>query len=297
MVRVTIGLPFHNNGDTLTDAIRSVFAQTFTDWELILMDDGSDDSSRAVAECVADPRVTLVKDRERKGLAHRLNQISSLARGEYVARMDADDLMHPERIAEEVKFLDCHPHIDLVGCWAYTLDAGSRLLGIRTANVGSRPEAVLVRRPFIHPTVLGRTIWFRQNSYDPSFSRSQDHELWCRTCRTSSFGSIPECLYFYREGRSNVRKYLMNMAADRRVLRMYGPSYVGHMVTTALIGESYLKGCAYQAFSALNAENAWTGRRNLPLDEADRLQALRWLEVIRRTPVPGFEGAQGDGVL
>src|SRR3954468_15780628 len=104
--RVTIGLPFVNSGETLPNAIRSVFAQTYDDWELILCDDGSTDISLEIARSVRDARVRVLSDGKNVGLPCRLNQIAAVARGEMLARMDADDLMHPNRIAAQVALLD-----------------------------------------------------------------------------------------------------------------------------------------------------------------------------------------------
>ena len=113
-MRVTIGIPFYNAKHTLADAIRSVFAQTFQDWELILADDGSTDGSAEIARMVDDPRVTVISDGMNRGLPYRLNKITELARADYIARMDADDLMHPERLTLQVQYLDANPAVDVV---------------------------------------------------------------------------------------------------------------------------------------------------------------------------------------
>src|SRR4030066_138114 len=89
---VTVGIPFFNNQDTLPDAIRSIFAQSFQDWELLLLDDGSTDGSLQIAQSIDDPRVRVISDGCNRKLPARLNQIIDLARGQYIARMDADDL-------------------------------------------------------------------------------------------------------------------------------------------------------------------------------------------------------------
>src|SRR5688572_8039312 len=108
---VTVGIPFLNGKRTLVDAVRSVFAQTFTDWELILMDDGSTDGSADLVRGIDDPRVRLVSDGVNRGLCDRLNQIASLAQGRYLARMDADDLMHAQRLERQVAYLNRHADV------------------------------------------------------------------------------------------------------------------------------------------------------------------------------------------
>ena len=96
---LTIGIPFFNAEATLLDAVRSVFAQTHQDWELLLVDDGSTDRSLELARSIDDPRVRVYSDGRNKRLAARLNEISRLARFDHVARMDADDVCLPERLA------------------------------------------------------------------------------------------------------------------------------------------------------------------------------------------------------
>src|SRR6516165_10713523 len=106
--RVTIGLPFVNQANLLADAIRSVFAQTFTDWELILVDDGSSDCSTSIARAVCDPRVSYHRNSANRGLPFCLNAIPSLCTGDYIARCDADDMMHPLRLERQIAFLEAH---------------------------------------------------------------------------------------------------------------------------------------------------------------------------------------------
>ena len=99
---VTIAIPFYNPGPAFEDAIKSVFAQTYTNWELLLVNDGSTDDSLEKALAIKDSRVQVINDGKNLGLGARLNQIAQLASGEYLARMDADDIMHPERIENKL---------------------------------------------------------------------------------------------------------------------------------------------------------------------------------------------------
>src|SRR5687768_7329955 len=105
MPLVTIGLPFLNPGHRFEYALKSVFAQSFKDWELLLVDDGSTDQSLSIAERVNDPRVKYIHDGNNRGLPCRLNQITESASGRILIRMDADDLMHPTRVERLVHCL------------------------------------------------------------------------------------------------------------------------------------------------------------------------------------------------
>ncbi|HZZ80116.1 MAG TPA: glycosyltransferase family A protein, partial [Gemmataceae bacterium] len=142
--QVSIGIPFLNAKRLLADAVRSVFAQTCTDWELILIDDGSTDGSLDIVRDIHDPRVRLVSDGTNRGLCARLNQMVSLANGVYFARMDADDLMHPERIERQVAHLQANPQIDVLDTATYTVNDDLTPLGVRgDAPLDVRFESVL----------------------------------------------------------------------------------------------------------------------------------------------------------
>ena len=119
---VSIGIPFYNAENFLLDAIRSVFAQTHKKWELILLDDGSEDRSLEIAQSIKDPRVRVYSDGKNKKLASRLNEIVKLAKYDIIARMDADDLMSPYRIKKQVEILAQNPHLDLISTGIYSVD-------------------------------------------------------------------------------------------------------------------------------------------------------------------------------
>jgi glycosyltransferase involved in cell wall biosynthesis len=289
-VRVTIGIPFFNAERTLPDTLRSVFAQKFQDWELILVDDGSADRSWSIATSVCDPRVTVYRDGKHRTLSPRLNEIASRARGEYLARMDSDDLMHPERLETQVDYLDRHPEIDVVGTALYSLDKHDRPWGILTIDRRSQtPAGILKRTPLNHATVMGRTSWFRLNLYDEEYLRAEDRELWCRTFATSTFGYLPIPLYFYREGRFSLSNYLTSCRTDRKILRTYGPRVMASWRLWSLVFRSYLKGFAYRLACALGLEGRLLSLRSIPLDEAGIKEASEILKTILATHVPGLD--------
>lgn len=290
---VTIGIPFLNSEDTLSFAIRSVFAQTLADWELILIDDGSTDDSLEIAQAVEDPRVTVLSDGENRGISFRLNQIARTARGKYVARMDADDIMHPERLALQVQYLEANPNVDVVGSAAYTIDGGNNLTGVRSLEeLDLRPASVLSRGLFIHPSVTGRAAWFLDNPYDESFLGSEDHELWRRTCETSTFGKLRRPLLFYRENSREPGQYLKHYLKagqyERRKLRTYGPSIVGWSRTLRMMLQSYLKCEVYRAATLLGAQKALVNKRNSRLSHAEMTNAAMDLAAAIGATAPGL---------
>jgi glycosyltransferase involved in cell wall biosynthesis len=292
-VSVTIGIPFWNARRYLATAIRSVFAQTHRDWELLLIDDGSTDGSVELARRLDDPRVRLLADGSHRGLCARLNQIASMARGTYLARMDADDAMHPERIARQLAVLRADPGVDLVDTATVTVDDDLVPLGIRGDRpLDARPEAVLRDGLLIHPAVTGRAEWFRRHPYDPVFVRAEDRELWIRTCATTRFARVREPLFFYREGPAgNLANYLRTERTVREILRRYGPPLVGARRTRLLVMRSRLKALTYRLGTGLGLQGRLIRRRNRPLGAAEAGEGRRVLAAIQGTRVSGLEGA------
>jgi glycosyltransferase involved in cell wall biosynthesis len=290
MIQVSIGLPFFSNQKTLADAIRSVFAQTLWDWELILVDDGSTDGSLALARSIRDPRVRLVSDGMNRGLASRLNQIAGLARGRYLARLDGDDMMHPDRLARQIAALESNPGVDMAGTAMYSLDRSDRPRGIQgRTRPDTRPIAVLTHALLLHATITARTEWFRRNPYDESRRRTEDRELFIRTFRNLSFVHLADALYFCREELSvRLDKYLASGQETRSLFRQYGPEMVGRPRATALCLASRLKGEIYRLCMHLHAEQYLVRRRSTPLTEEQTRVAAGIIERIRSTPVPGL---------
>ena len=167
-------------------------------------------------------------DGQRQGVAARRNQIVDLARTELLAWLDADDLMHPERLARQVAYFELQPATDAVGTAAYTIDAANRILGIRgDGPLVVSPARILRQGLFLNPTVMGRTAWFRQHRYDPAFRRSEDRDLWIRSCRSSCFGKMCEPLLFYREGQTvNLANYLEGNRTLRYIIDRSGPEII-----------------------------------------------------------------------
>jgi glycosyltransferase involved in cell wall biosynthesis len=287
-MRVTVGIPFHNAERTLAHAIRSVFTQTFQDWELLLVDDASTDRSLAIAREVQDSRVRVHSDGLRRGLATRLNQIADLAYGEFLARMDADDIMHPERLADQLEVLQGPTPADLVASAAYMLNDEDAPVGVRGAEGADlRLSVVLRRSPFVHPTVIAKTAWFRANRYDPAYPRAEDHELWCRTCQHLKAVHLLRPLLFYRQpSLAAAAKFSQTYATDRKIIRAYGRP-IGRLQAARLITASYCK-------TWVRSGAALVGRsvpvlHDRRLTPAEQAVAARDLRSILVTPVPGFD--------
>ncbi|MGA4642860.1 glycosyltransferase family 2 protein [Limisphaera sp. 4302-co] len=287
---VSIGIPFLNPGPYLDLAVRSVFAQTYPDWELILIDDGSTDGSYERAMAIQDPRVGVFRDSQNKGLPARLNEIVRLANGELVARMDADDAIHPFRLEKQIAFLQANPEVDGVTSGAYLIDTEDKPIALLPGRQPSAREA-LARGGFLHASLLARKAWFEAHPYSLDYPRAEDRELFVRTFRTSKVHVLPEPLYFYRWfGVPRGQTLRTGYRSERKVMCKYGPSLVGWGPSLHLIILSYGKELVTWFLERTRLEKGFQTRRAFqPLLERDRREALKILKAIRETPVPGWD--------
>jgi glycosyltransferase involved in cell wall biosynthesis len=200
--RVSVLMTMFNAGAYLRPAIASLLAQSYADFELIIVDDGSADGSAAVAEGFADPRIRLVRNTANRGQTACLNQGLALARGEFVARQDADDLSHPDRLEKQTRFLDDHPEIALLGANAVQIDGSGESLG-RTDLPRETPAirwANLFDNSLLHSAVIFRVNVIREEfgGYDESFRCSQDYALWSLVARRHAVANLPAPLISLR---------------------------------------------------------------------------------------------------
>lgn len=290
---VTVAIPFYNNRTTILEAIRSVFAQTFNAWRLILLDDGSSDGSWELVSGIRDPRVTAIRDGHNRGLAYRLNEAAALTRTELLARMDADDIMHPRRIETQLTEFERDPSLDVVGSSAFSMTPDLRLIGLRLSRGAPTAGHVLVHGLFIHPTVMARTKWFRRNPYDVTLRRAQDHELWCRTFPTTRLTVIEEPLLYYREFAGSPNSYSASSKVNRALLRLYGPTWIGPVRSKVEIGRSYVKEATYRLGYRFRLPTLAARLRARRPDEALRTKAKEGLDCVRMTTIPGLEFTTG----
>jgi glycosyltransferase involved in cell wall biosynthesis len=198
---VTVAMSVCNNAETVGLAIRSVLAQTYPHFELLIVDDGSQDGTAVEIARFTDPRMRVISDGTTRGLARRLNQIAGWAKGSLIARMDGDDFSYPDRFARQVAFLAENPGIDVLGCSAIAFRPSGDVLG--AFRVETAHEAICAR-PDIgfgmpHPTWMGRTAWFRRFPYNEAISRGQDQSKLLSAFRESRFANLTEPLLGYRQ--------------------------------------------------------------------------------------------------
>ena len=293
---LSIGIPFYNSEGFLADAIRSVFAQTHENWELLLVDDGSTDDSLQIAQSVKDPRVRVISDGENRKLPYRLNQIVRESKFEVIGRMDADDLISPRRFEMQMKVLDENPNMDLVTTGVCSLSDNNDPVGVRCGS----PDRVITGRglllgqcSIVHAAILGRKNWFVRNQYDESLARAQDHELWVRAFSENDFKCyvMKEPLYYFREEGSVAPERLLNAYKTHRYLY----SRYGHLGFTRselplMLAKTYLKSAVVLGLSKVNLLNHLVDGRNESISNLDSLNHFNTeIKEVLGAKVPGLD--------
>ena len=209
---ITVAMPIYNAGKYLRPAVLSIVQQTFMDWELYIIDDGSTDDALSYIADIQDSRIKVIKDGLNKGLAARLNEVINLAKGRYFARMDQDDIAYPDRFEKQIKALVENVNLDLLATRAIKITMEDRPVGylphaFSHAEITSAPW-----RGFYmpHPTWMGRLQWFKKHHYaETAPYLCEDQELLLRAHDESNFACLPDiCLAYRVRDKTSLRKLL-----------------------------------------------------------------------------------------
>ena len=198
--QVSVLLPVYNAQDYLRESIDSILNQSFTDFELIIINDGSKDGSKDIIDSYTDPRIKLI-DQDNAGLPVSLNRAIAIAKGKYLARQDADDVSLPKRLEEQVRFMD-KQGLDICGCDFDIINEARQI--IESIKVPHTPELMAITLactvPFAHGSVMMRKSFLDKQSlhYDESVV-TEDYDLWGRIYQAGGiFGNVPLILFLYR---------------------------------------------------------------------------------------------------
>ena len=223
MVKVSVILAAYNEEESIRESIVSILQQSFEDWDLIAIDDGSEDETGAILEQFVeiDKRVVVFRNKKNIGLSACLNMAIFKSQSELIARMDADDVSLPDRLKLQVEYMDNNPDVTVLGGSAIYMDEK----GIELGNV-MMPETheaiiawMLRSSPFIHPAVMARRSFFEKTGgYNESLKRAQDYDLWFRGRKIGRYHNLPIPIirYTQREKRS-----LRSLCASFTVRRLH----------------------------------------------------------------------------
>ena len=206
--KISIVMPFRNSASTLPEALASVRAQTFTEWELLAVDDHSDDGSAELvrAVCEKDPRVRLLGNAQTAGVVGASRTAGDLAFSQWLARMDSDDVSHPQRLEKQWRLCLSEPELDVIGCGVEILSPQGEGMVRHVEWVNSLmtseeiSNARFVENPLVHPSSLMRKAAVDAVGGYQEVAWAEDHDLWLRLLEDgAAFGKVPETLLSWRD--------------------------------------------------------------------------------------------------
>ncbi len=218
MAKVSVLMPVYNTPEEyLRAAIESILGQTYQDFEFIILNDAStDENVEKIVKSYTDKRIRYYKNEQNKGISYSRNRLIDLAKGEYLAVFDHDDISFPERLEKEAAFLDSHPDVGFVGSWYQASDKNK----IRKFPTNDREIKLKLMSGCVvsHTSSMIRKSVLVENGicYEEIFSPAEDYGLWFRLLSKTQFANLPEVLVMYRcyrENTSHKQSYKMTLAS------------------------------------------------------------------------------------
>jgi glycosyltransferase involved in cell wall biosynthesis len=234
MPKLSVILPVYNSEKFLKESVESILRQDFSDFELIIIDDGSIDTGPQIVETFVDPRIKFFRP-GKIGLTKALNFGLSMATGAYIARMDADDISGPLRFSRQIGFLDTAVNVAAVGCWYYVIDAAGKIVAERKPprKAADIKKAFLFSAPIVHPAAMIRMSALQDiGGYDETFIYAQDRDLFLRMLTRWDLAVIPEFLFYFRISsgsitlsKEKIQKKFSLLAVERAIQSGLFPKY------------------------------------------------------------------------
>ncbi|MBN1314440.1 MAG: glycosyltransferase [Anaerolineales bacterium] len=250
--RVSVLMSVYNSERYLCQAIDSILCQTWSDFEFLIVNDGSTDRSREIITSLKDPRIRLIDNSTNIGLTKSLNRGLELAGGEYIARQDADDVSYPTRLERQVEYLDSHPDVALLGTRMRIIDeSGKKRKPSRyqmPLENTSIKWSLMFGNPIAHTSVMYRRsiVWDRLKGYDEQYLRSQDFELWSRLLEKYNANNLPDILVEIRRhsesimAGNQIRNIWLEKIISDNLARFSGSSPVPEEWSSSIV--KYIKG-------------------------------------------------------
>jgi glycosyltransferase involved in cell wall biosynthesis len=276
----------------LRPAIESILAQTFENYEFIIVDDGSSDSTATIVESFPDARIKFVRQ-QHKGLVPTLNHALTLARGEFVARMDGDDISHPERLERQLEFLRSHPQHALVGATYAVVDEQDNVTRVEAVLLDDEDIRIeiAVRNPFAHGSVMLRRAALDSSDVYHDVPSAEDWDLWLRLSQRWQMANLPEVLYSWRQTAGSIL-HTNRQSVSRSARALQHREYIRRRNSNTLFPvalesvyakkRALLANSEKDAFSPARVKRlaaAFRGRASVCLDFADRSGAWRELNA------------------
>ena len=214
--RVTVLMTAYNTAAYIKETIDSILQQTFTDFTLLVINDGSTDATADIVKSYSDPRLQLVDNKENTGLTAVLNIGLKLATGDYIARMDSDDIAAPHRLETQVRFMDSNPEVGIVGSWYQRFDNNNSYGKILTTPPEVGVLDLLSGSKIGHPTAMFRRSVFEKYGieYESAYPHAEDYALWFQAIKVTKLANIQEVLLFHRCHSQNVSAVHQNIQSE-----------------------------------------------------------------------------------
>lgn len=275
---VSVILPAYNAERHIEEAVRSILTQSFADFELLVIDDGSTDRTVERIKKIADPRLRLLENGVNRGIVFSLNRGIDGSRGRYIARMDADDISLPRRLEKQVLLMDARPEVGLCGSWATKFfPFGPRWLQKAPEGSAALKAELLFATPFVHPSVMMRRSLLDREGlrYEDGYQTAEDYRLWGRMALVTELAVIPEVLLRYRVGPASVTGAVFldedRRARRRRALRKIWADYLRETLGSVPDDEQL-------DTHALFYEKRVAGER---ISSGDMVRAVAWAALLR----------------
>jgi len=218
---VTVLMPVYNGEKHLAEAVQSILDQTYRNFEFLVMDDGSTDGSAEIIASFKDERIMLNRAENNEGITKTLNRGIGIAKGFYIARMDCDDISHPQRLMRQVNFLEEHPETGVLGTAIEQIKKNGPGKTKRWPATDAEIKInMLFQNPLYHPTVMVRREALANTRYPESMRYAQDYSLWTALSPVTRFANLPEALLRYRTHPGQVTKTkAAEQATNARIVR------------------------------------------------------------------------------
>ena len=260
--KVTVLMPVFNGETYLREAIDSILEQTFDDFEFLIIDDGSTDKSRDIICSYNDPRIKLQVSDSNMGTVHALNRGIKLARGEYIARMDCDDISLPQRFEHQVRFMDAHPDVGICGSGMRLIKKGKlKNLRFQPASDEELKITLLFNTCFFHPTVIMRKSVVKNVLYPDNLVYTQDYNFWTRMAKLTGFANLRKPLLYFREHSGQISGKKAKMQKNNA--RLIRQSYLNLLVDNVSAEELETHHLIAENTKGIDLEKAGTWLENL----------------------------------
>lgn len=204
---VSVIMATHDDQLFLKLAVESILGQSLNNLELIVIDDFSTDSTWQILKSIKDKRLILKRNLKHEGLTRSLNKALKASKGQYIARMDSDDISKIDRLKTQIDYLTNHPDIAAVGSWIQYIDKNGKYLKVKKLpkSYTNIKNAIPRFNPFIHPTLVFRSEMLKKiGGYDKTFYCAQDYDLMLRINANHKTANIPKVLLYYRVSNSQI---------------------------------------------------------------------------------------------